>query len=98
MRTICCHYYTEYSFLQHLANYEPSLEVKKLPDFIAFNKYSELLINSEIESLTKQLLNRNKRVCFYAIGFTEGLILDEINPNWQESYMTDKFFIEDYFK
>jgi hypothetical protein len=38
----------------------------------------------------------DKRICFYAIGFAEGLLLDKLNPKWHDNYLIDKFNIERY--
>lgn len=88
--------YTEYKFLQLLENYHPSPEVAALTDFIPFHEYREKLYESELNSLKNLELDKNQRVCFYAIGFAEGLILDNLDTEWHHKYLTDKFFVEKY--
>jgi len=88
--------YTEYKFLQLLENYEPSQVVIELADFISFSQYKDKLYQSELKSLTELGLKENQRICFYSIGFAEGLILDKLNSVWHKNYLTDKFFIEHY--
>ena len=88
--------YTEYKYLQLLENYQPQKAVSGLKDFVAFGQYRDQLYTSELKSLSELSLKDNRRICFYAIGFAEGLILDRLNPNWQEDYLTDKFFLEHY--
>lgn len=90
--------YTEYKFLQALDGYQPSPEMKQLPDFVLFTKYKEEFRRNEENSLLNLKLNVEKRVCFYAIGFAEGLLLDKLNPKWHDRFLTDKFYIENYFK
>ena len=90
--------YTEYKFLQNLDNYQPSKEMSKLADFINFKKYKEEFYLSQSKSLMNSKLEIDKRICFYSIGFAEGLLLDKKNNKWQEKFFTDKFYIENYYK
>lgn len=90
--------YTEYKFLQALDSYTPSKEITLLSDFISFPAYKEAFFLKEKNSLINLKLDVDKRVCFYAIGFSEGLLLDKLNPDWRNKFLTDKFFIEKYFK
>ncbi|MBN4072973.1 hypothetical protein JYT74_02920 [Crocinitomix catalasitica] len=88
--------YTEYKFLQLLDDYESTQAVTELADFISFSQYKDELYQSELQSLTELSLKENQRICFYSIGFAEGLILDELNFVWRDNYLTNKFFIEHY--
>lgn len=90
--------YTEYKFLELLDNYQPSIEMRMLTDYISFIKFKDAFIQNEINNLLNLKLDTDKRVCFYAIGFSEGLLLDKLNPDWHDSYLIDKFYIENYFK
>lgn len=87
---------TEFEFLKMLTDYVPSIEVSELPDFIPFSKLKEKMYKTETDNLLNEKLNETKRVCFYSVGFAEGLILDKVNPDWRKNYLTDKFFIEHY--
>lgn len=89
--------HTEYKFIQALDNYIPSQEMTQLKDFVKFKDLKDKFYNSELKSITQSKLETEKRVCFYAIGFAEGILLDKRNPKWQEKYLTDKFHIENYF-
>ncbi len=89
--------YTEYKFLQIIDSYQPSEEMKALKDFISLAKHKDFFLQRERNSLLNLKLNTDKRICFYAIGFYEGLLLDKINPKWQNKYLTEKFYIENYF-
>lgn len=90
--------YTEYKFLTLLDDYTPSTEMKSLPDYIPFSDLRDKLFKNETGFLNKMSLSADKRVCFYSIGFAEALLLDKENEQWRQHYMTDKFFIENYFR
>ena len=88
--------YTEYKFLEMMDNYQPSAEVKQLADFIPFNIYKDTFYHSQLSKLTELKLKEDKRVCFYAIGFAEGLLLDHLEPDWRSKFLTERFNIENY--
>jgi len=88
--------YTEIKFLEEMHNYEVSASIKKLKDFVDFNYYLKALLKTETKKLESYHLAKNKRVCFYALGMAEGLILDKLKPNWRSNYLNEKFFLEKY--
>jgi hypothetical protein len=88
--------YTEFKFLDLLKSCEPSEEVSSLPDFVFFDKYRTEFYQRQLVQLDNFNLEINKRICFYAVGFAEGLILDELNPSWRDRYLSSKFYIERY--
>jgi hypothetical protein len=88
--------YTEYKFLELLDTYRPSAEVLNLVDFVPFGKYRDELYREQYNSLITCNLTTGQRSCFYAVGFAEGLILDQLNSSWRENYLTQKFYIEKY--
>ncbi len=88
--------YTEYKFLELLDDYTPSEAVKNMNDFMPFSKLKTTLKERALNNLTALHLNESKRVCFYAVGMAEGLVLDKLNPNWRQHYLTNKFFLENY--
>jgi hypothetical protein len=88
--------YTEYKFLELLEEYIPSAEVSALPDFIPFKKFKAQFLQMHLKSVTLLKLETEKRVCFYALGLAEGMLLDKINPQWRTAYLSKKFFIENY--
>lgn len=90
--------HTEYKFLDLLAAYSPSKEMRALPDFISFNELKSKMYRAEMENLVRNRLSETKRVCFYSVGFAEGLLLDKLNRSWPEKYLTEKFYIEKYFQ
>ena len=87
--------HTEYKFLKELDSYEPSNEMQQLKDFISFKEFKEKFYTSEINALRSSKLETDKRVCFYAIGFAEGILLDKQNEHWQDNYLLNKFYIEE---
>ncbi len=89
--------YTEYKFLTYLDGYTPSDEMKSLPDYTPFPDLRNKLLQNETAFLKHMSLSRDKRICFYTIGFSEALLLDKENEQWRSTYLTDKFFIEKYF-
>lgn len=90
---------TEYRFIEMLANhYTPSKEVLALADFMPFADLKTKMYKDETSGLVENKLDEVKRVCFYSIGFAEGMILDRINTSWRNNYLTDKFYIEHYFR
>ncbi|RMF56131.1 MAG: hypothetical protein D6748_14210, partial [Calditrichaeota bacterium] len=89
--------YTEYKFLELLEDYVPSKEVTRLPDFKPFDSLKTKMYRQEIKKLLEYKLNEEKRRCFYSAGFAEGLLLDKLNKNWRERYLTEKFYVERYF-
>lgn len=89
---------TEYNFLEMLTNYTPSKEILALSDFMLFTELKSKMYSNETENLLINKLNKAKRVCFYSIGFAEGILLDRLNKSWRNKYLTDKFNIEHYSK
>lgn len=69
----------------------------QIRDFIPFIKYKDSFYLVESGFLANSKLNIDKRICFYPIGFAEGLLLDKLNPGWTENYFKDKFNIEKHF-
>ena len=90
--------YTEYKFLEAMKSYQPSQEVAGMTGFISFDQYKEKLYTDEIKNLLQVKLPDGQRVCFYASGFAEGLLLDKLNPVWRGSFLKDKFYLENYYK
>lgn len=88
--------YTEYKFLELLSSYTPTDEMLEILDFVAFGKYKDDFYKSKINLLNRQTIDEDKRLCFYEIGFAEGLLLDKLNPDWRDNYLKEKFFIENY--
>lgn len=92
--------YTEYKYLELItaANYQTDTETKQLKDFTDFKQYKDKFYNDEIKKLSENTLKEKNRLCFYSIGFAEGLLLDKLNPDWRSQFLTNKFYVEKYHK
>jgi hypothetical protein len=88
--------YTEYKFLELLENYTPSNALKNMEDFIDFSTLKQQHKTKAIEELSSMDLSQSQRVCFYAVGMAEGLLLDRQNPEWRKHYLAQKFYLETY--
>lgn len=91
--------YTEYR-VAGLASkgYIPSNEFQQLPDFTPFDAVAENLRKGIVDVLPRLNLAESKRSAFYPFGAAEGLLLDAVNPRWQEEYFQEKFYLEKYFR
>lgn len=89
--------YTEYLFLQLLKSYRLSPEVANMMGFTPLKKYTAEFYQTQLNSLAQFKLPNEKRVCFYAVGFSEGLLLDKVNPGWRKLYFKNKFATDSYF-
>jgi hypothetical protein len=89
--------YTEYKFLEILGNYKFSAAITALKDLMPLSKYKKQFFNAQVINLKKIKIQIDKRVCFYPIGFAEGLLLDINNKNWRKKYFSDKFNTDNYF-
>ncbi len=89
--------YTEYKFLEMLGNYKFSAAVAPLKDLIPLSQYKKEFFNAQVLNLKELKIQADKRVCFYQIGFAEGLLLDKVNKTWRNRYLRDKFSTDTYF-
>jgi hypothetical protein len=89
--------YTEYSFLESLKTYVASTEVASMKEFTPLKKYKEQFYKNELQRLQTLKLPNGKRVCIYAVGFAEGLLLDKVNKQWRSMYLKDKFSTDTYY-
>jgi hypothetical protein len=89
--------YTEYKFLEILSNYKFSAAVTALKDLMPLPRYKKEFFKAQMLNLKELKIQAAKRVCFYPIGFAEGLLLDINNENWRNKYLTDKFTTDNYF-
>lgn len=90
--------YTEYAVARLAAGrFRPSAEFSALADFTPFAQEAEAALQRILRELRTLRLVKNKRVCFYALGAGEALLLDDANPAWKERYLKEKFDLEGYF-
>lgn len=93
--------YTELNFLELMADdkYETvNTEIKLLADYITYYEQYHKLLENIKENSRSLKLSKTKRVCFYYLGALEGIMLQRNNPDWREKYLTEKFYIENYFR
>jgi hypothetical protein len=90
--------YTEYKFLQLLRSYTVSREVINIEGYLPIAVYARQFYNTELEKLHTLDLAEQKRICIYAAGFAEGLLLDAVNKKWRRQYLLQKFSTDSYYK
>lgn len=84
--------YTEYRIAQLAArNYRPSSEFRNLPDYRSFAEVAQSTGEGVFRQLLTQKLGERKREVVYSLGAAEGLLLDQIKPNWRRRYFVSKF-------
>jgi len=49
-----------------------------------------------LSKLPKLNLAAAQRIVFYPFGAAEAMLLDVVNPYWQEQCFAEKFFLEKY--
>jgi hypothetical protein len=79
------------------ATYKPTKEFRALKDFTSFENAAKQITEATLKELTAYKLEKEKRELFYSFGASEGLLLDRLNPGWQNRYFADKFYLEKYF-
>lgn len=90
--------YTEYKVARLAAKkYKPSKQFAEMKDFSSFDEDASATLNRVLARLPKLSLDKGQRTTFYTVGAAEALLLDEANPNWQQRYLTEKFYPEKYF-
>lgn len=90
--------YTEWRIADLAARkYKPSKEFLALKDYQPLREVADTILNKQImASLPTLKLEKSERLVFYPFGAAEGLLLDKANPKWQNRYLTDKFYIDNY--
>jgi hypothetical protein len=91
--------YTEYRLARLAATgYQPTGEFRALEDFTEFQQVADRMRARIMSELSALALGKQQRVAFYALGAAEALLLDRANPGWQSRYLTEKFFLEKFFR
>jgi hypothetical protein len=87
--------YTEYHIAKLAAGrYRPGKAFRALKDYKPFAEVAEQIKSGILNELTT---GQHKRVAFYALGASEGLLLDRANPRWRQRYFAEKFYLDKYF-
>ena len=92
--------YTEYRIAELAARkYKPGKEFRALKDYTPYQQLAQSLLQQRIlASLPTLNLAQSERLVFYPFGAAEGLLLDRANPRWQSRYLTEKFYVDRYFR
>lgn len=91
--------YTEFRVAALAAtDYQPSPEFKALADFTPFDVTARAILDAIDKELASPRLDEEKRVAFYALGASEGLLLDRVNREWRARYFQEKFSLDGLFQ
>ena len=84
--------YTELRLAQLASrSYRPGKEFRALPDYRSFADFSRTTYEGIFKQLQTQKLGETKREVVYSFGAAEGLLLDQLRPNWRRRYLVEKF-------
>jgi len=84
--------YTEYRVAQlAAARFRPSKEFRELPDYRPLADIARTTYEGIFSQLRNQKLGEAKREVVYSFGAAEGLLLDQLKPNWRRRYFVEKF-------
>jgi len=86
--------YTEYAFLELLEDYDPLEEVKALEDFVSYPIYKEQFSERHLSNVVNLTLSEHKRLTVYDVGFAQTLVIRKTNPQWNKTYLSDKFDLQ----
>ena len=90
--------YTQFRIAELAAReLKPSRRFRNLPDFTTFRTESNRLLDTTLDELKKLDLAEWERTVFYPYDAVEGLLLDEINPDWHDRYFLNKYALEKYY-
>lgn len=90
--------YTEYRVAESAAKGDrPSRRFRSLKDYRPFAAVAGELMRELNRELTALRLEESRRVAFYPLGAGEALLLDRLNPDWKRRYLSEKFYLEEYF-
>lgn len=87
--------YTEYRIAQlAAARFRPSKEFRSLPDYRPWADIARTTYAGIFRQLRTQKLGEAKREVVYSFGAAEGLLLDQLKPNWRRRYFVAKFDLD----
>ena len=76
---------------------KPSKQFQALPDYASYRAESERSLKATLDEIRTLDMTTWERTVFYPFGLIEGMLLDEVNPRWRDSYFTDKFALEKFY-
>ncbi len=87
--------YTELKLARLAAQkFQPSRSFFQLKDFTSFETVAQDIWADIASELLELNLSENQRTSFYPFGAGEALLMDRLQPRWQEQYFTKKFALE----
>jgi hypothetical protein len=90
--------YTEYRIAERAAaRYKPGKEFAALNDFSSFSDDASAMLDRILNDLQNLQLSKWQRTSFYPFGAAEAMLLDRVNPKWQQRYFAEKFSLDRYF-
>jgi hypothetical protein len=90
--------YTEYRIAERAAaRYKPSKEFASLKDYSSFSEDNRATLARILNDLQNIELSKRQRTAFYPFGAAEAMLLDRVNPKWQQRYFAEKFSLDRFF-
>ncbi len=80
------------------SGYRPTPGFAALEDVTPYRQRAGELRAGIFGQLRSQKLGESERVCFYAYGAAEGLLLDKVSPSWRNRYFSEPFDLGRYFQ
>jgi hypothetical protein len=78
--------YTQIKAAEAAASYRPTAEYAALPDYESFAAYAARARAEMLVELKGADIGKIKRGFVYPFGGAEGLLLDQMNPDWKSEY------------
>lgn len=89
--------YTEILAAEEAAKYQPTAKFAALPGYTPVGAYSVAARQNTLDELAKLDLGKDRRNVVYAVGATEGLLLDRLASGWKTVYFSKPFSMGPYF-
>lgn len=90
--------YTEYRIAKSVATrYKPGKEFAALKDFTPFSDDAKVMLDKILKDLQNIQLSKWQRNAFYPFGAASAMLLDRVNPKWQQRYFAEKFSLDRFF-
>ncbi len=90
--------YSEWRVAKFAASqYTSTPELQALKDYRPFAQIADSLESRILTVLPLLSLAKSRRSVFYIVGAAEAMLLDRVNPRWQQQYFEKKFFLDAYY-
>jgi hypothetical protein len=90
--------YTQVKAAEAAEDYRPSAEFASLPDYLSFAEYARQARRDTLAELKTADIAKMKRTFVYSFGAAEGLLLDRLNPGWQQAYFEHPLSMDALFE